>query len=53
MRPQPFKCRLTPRSDEVRQAIELEGRQALADLAMYDGDSERVSEFFSKNKQET
>lgn len=52
MRPQPFKCRFLPRSTEIREAIEREGRQALQDLAVYDGESERMREFFGKNKQE-
>ena len=52
MRPQPFPCRFTPRSEEIRQAIEREGRQALEDLAPYDGESERIAEFFQKSKQE-
>ncbi|KAI6872120.1 cytochrome P450 [Hortaea werneckii] len=48
MRPQPFKCRFTPRSPDIRETIEREGRQALENLAMYDGESERVSDFFQK-----
>ena len=52
MRPQPFRCRFIPRSDEIRQAVEREGRQALEDLSVYDGESERITEFFKRNKQE-
>ncbi|KAK4541799.1 hypothetical protein LTR36_007331 [Oleoguttula mirabilis] len=52
MRPQTFPCRFTPRSAEIRDAIEREGRQALEDLAIYEGESERVAEFFTRNKQE-
>lgn len=52
MRPQPFLCRFVPRSEEIRQAVEREGRQALEDLSVYDGDSARISEFFKKDKQE-
>ncbi|KAK7517207.1 cytochrome P450 [Phyllosticta citriasiana] len=37
MRPQPFKCSITPRGDEIRQTIEREGKQALDDLAEYEG----------------
>jgi hypothetical protein len=44
MRPEPFKCRFKPRSPEIRDAIEREGRQALADLVVYDGKSEKVAE---------
>ena len=52
MRPQPFKCRFTPRSEEIRQAIEREGREALRNLSVYDGKSERIRSFFQKAKQE-
>ena len=48
MRPQPFKCRFTPRSPEIRETIEREGRQALESLAVYDGESKRVSDFFQR-----
>lgn len=51
-RPQPFPCRFTPRSEEIRQAIEREGREALQNLSVYDGESERVGQFFKRNKQE-
>lgn len=51
-RPQPFPCRFIPRSEEIRQAIEREGREALQNLSMYDGESERVAEFFKRSKQE-
>lgn len=47
MRPEPFKCRITPRSDEIRDTIEREGHQALQDLAKYEGESEyRMSTFY-------
>lgn len=52
MRPQEFPCRFTPRSEELWRTVEREGRQALDDLAIYDGESERVAEFFQKVKQE-
>ncbi|KAF7189144.1 Cytochrome P450 monooxygenase [Pseudocercospora fuligena] len=51
MRPQEFPCSFVPRSEDIRLAVEREGRQALDDLARYDGESERVSEFFKKAKQ--
>lgn len=51
-RPQPFPCRFTPRSEEIKQAIEREGRDALQSLAIYDGESERVAEVFKPKKQE-
>ncbi|KAK5138478.1 hypothetical protein LTR08_000064 [Meristemomyces frigidus] len=50
MRPQPFPCRFTPRSDDIRQAIEREGRHALEDLSIYEGESARVAEFFKGSK---
>jgi hypothetical protein len=49
MRPNPFECRITPRSPEIRAAIEREGRQALQDLSQYDGESQyRMSTFYAK-----
>lgn len=48
MRPQPFRCRFAPRSPEIRETINREGRQALENLAVYDGESERVSDFFQR-----
>lgn len=48
MRPNPFECRITPRSPEIRAAIEREGRQALQDLSMYDGETQyRMSTFYA------
>jgi len=44
MRPQPFRCRFTPRSAEIRAAIEREGKQALDDLSVYDRESEKITE---------
>jgi len=35
MRPNPFKCRITPRSEEIKQTILREGQVALDDLAVY------------------
>lgn len=50
MRPQPFECRITPRSPEIKETIEREGRQALEELAQYDGESEyRMSTFYLQN----
>ncbi|KAF2462274.1 putative cytochrome P450 [Lineolata rhizophorae] len=49
MRPQPFKCSITPRSAEHAAAIEREGRQALQDLAVYDGETKyRMSQFYGR-----
>lgn len=52
MRPQPFKCRFTPRSDDIRAAIEREGREALQNLSVYDFESERIAQYLQKTKQE-
>jgi cytochrome P450 len=51
MRPQPFSCRFIPRSDDIRQAIEREGRQALEDLSVYDFESERIAQYLKRSKQ--
>lgn len=51
MRPNPFECRITPRSPEIRAAIEREGRQALDDLAQYDGETKyRMSTYYASEK---
>ena len=48
MRPNPFQCRITPRSQEIRAAIEREGRQALQDLSQYDGETQyRMSTYYA------
>ncbi|KAI0005824.1 cytochrome P450 [Xylariaceae sp. FL0662B] len=50
MRPQPFECSITPRSEEIRQTVEQEGRQALEELEQYRGESKyRMSTFYSRN----
>ncbi|KAK5175142.1 uncharacterized protein LTR77_000279 [Saxophila tyrrhenica] len=51
-RPEPFACRFTPRSEDIRQAIEREGRQALEDLSVYDFESERIAQYLKKSKQD-
>lgn len=49
MRPQPFKVKITPRSEEIRQTVIREGKQALADLAQYEGETKyRMSTFYKK-----
>ncbi|GAB7354615.1 hypothetical protein MBLNU459_g5053t1 [Dothideomycetes sp. NU459] len=49
MRPEPFECSITPRSEEIRQTIIREGEQALADLSIYDSETKyRMSQFFEK-----
>lgn len=50
MRPQPFECTISPRSPEIRETIEREGRQALEELEQYRGESKyRMSTFYSRN----
>jgi len=39
MRPNPFKCSITARTNEIRATIEREGKQALEDLSMYNGET--------------
>ncbi|KAL1882471.1 hypothetical protein Plec18167_002887 [Paecilomyces lecythidis] len=51
MRPNPFKCRITPRNPEIRATIEREGQQALSDLSPYEGETKyRMSQFYQTNK---
>lgn len=50
MRPQPFECSITPRSEEIRQTIEREGRLALQDLEQYRGETKyRMSTFYEES----
>lgn len=52
MRPQPFKCRMTPRSEEILQTIKREGEQALEDLSVYSGTTNyRMSDFYTSQKK--
>lgn len=47
MRPEVFPCRITPRTPEIRETIEREGKQALAELAQYEGETKyRASTFY-------
>lgn len=51
MRPNPFDCRITPRSPEIRAAIDREGRQALQDLSRFDGETQyRMSTYYATEK---
>lgn len=53
MRPNEFKCRITPRSNEIRAAIEREGTQALQDLARYTGETKyQMSRFYQQDTLE-
>lgn len=50
MRPQPFECSIVPRSEEIRAAIEREGRMALQDLEQYHGETKyRMSTFYQRS----
>lgn len=52
MRPQPFECSITPRSEEIRKTIIREGEQGLADLEQYSGSSKyRLSTFYKRNDE--
>ncbi|CAK7222846.1 hypothetical protein SBRCBS47491_005001 [Sporothrix bragantina] len=52
MRPQPFRCSIVPRSDEIRETLEREGQQALIDLKPLDGESKyRMSTFYQQQRR--
>jgi len=52
MRPQPFKCEITPRSATIRETIVKEGKEALRDLEVLDGESKyRMSTFYQNQKK--
>ncbi|TAQ87200.1 hypothetical protein B7494_g4462 [Chlorociboria aeruginascens] len=47
MRPQPFKCEIVPRSQEIKDTVVREGEHALQDLKVLDGESQyRMSTFY-------
>lgn len=49
MRPEPFKCSIKPRSEEIKETIVTEGEQALAELSVYDGETKySLSQFYEK-----
>ncbi|KAJ6095658.1 cytochrome [Penicillium sp. IBT 16267x] len=51
MRRNPFKCRIAPRSPEIRATIDREGQQALQDLSEYDGETKyRMSTYYATDK---
>lgn len=53
MRPQPFDCRWTVRSEEIRRTIEREGKQALEELDVYTGETKyRMSTFYKQDRWE-
>ncbi|KAH9216523.1 putative cytochrome P450 [Leptodontidium sp. 2 PMI_412] len=50
IRPNLFKCRITPRSGEIKRTIEREGRQATEDLSVYNGETKfRISTYSAKD----
>jgi hypothetical protein len=50
MRPRPFECSITPRSEEIKETIRREGKQALHELEQYKGESKyRMSTFYVQN----
>jgi hypothetical protein len=51
MRPEPFDCHITPRSPEIQETVEREGKQALEELSQFEGESKyRMSTFYLENK---
>ena len=52
MRPEPFDCRWTPRSNEIKETIEKEGKMALQELSQYEGTTEyRMSTFYTTERK--
>jgi len=53
MRPQPFPCEIKPRSERIREAVVREGREALEELKVYDGESKyRMSTYYQQMRKE-
>ncbi|CAN8101730.1 unnamed protein product [Discula destructiva] len=51
MRPRPFECSIEPRSQDIRETIEREGREALAGLEQYRGESKyRMSTWYQQSE---
>lgn len=51
MRPNPFKCRITPRNEEIRRTIEREGVEALENLSIYNGETKyKLSTYYLRQK---
>jgi hypothetical protein len=49
MRPNPFQCRITPRTPEIRATVDREGEEALQRLAIYDGETKyRMSQWYTR-----
>lgn len=52
MRPQPFNCEITPRGEAIKDTIVQEGKDALRDLGVLDGESMyRMSTFYQNQKK--
>lgn len=50
MRPRPFECSITPRSEEIRETMQREGKKALEELEQYRGETKyRMSTFYQRN----
>lgn len=50
MRPEPFECKITTRSDKIRESIEREGEEAEVRLAMYDGETKYTLSQYYQNQ---
>lgn len=51
IRPNPFRCRITPRNEEIKATIEREGKEALDSLSIYNGETKfRISTYHLENK---
>ncbi|KAL2264487.1 hypothetical protein VTJ83DRAFT_6997 [Remersonia thermophila] len=52
MRPQPFQCDISPRSEEIRETILREAEQALNDLKVYEGETKyKMSTFYQQQRK--
>lgn len=50
MRPEPFECKITVRSEKIRETIEKEGEEAEARLAVYDGETKYTLSQYYQNQ---
>lgn len=52
MRPEPFECKITARSDKIRETIDREGEEAEARLTVYDGETKyTLSQYYQNQTQ--
>ncbi|KAI5206391.1 hypothetical protein E4T39_02405 [Aureobasidium subglaciale] len=50
MRPEPFSCSIIPRSEAIRETAVAEGKEALLELSVYDGETKyALSQFYEKS----